>query len=324
MRIVIFGAGAVGLGLLGKIFAGAGHYVCFIEKQFEIVRRLSMNPYYLVYLGGHSESVGPVTAVVPNERVCEEINSADAIFTSVRVENIGEVVGLLAEALPQYPRGELDIIAVENMPCADVMIHKAINAVSKKAQSKNINCWQGIAECVIPEMRQDPQFLASALTNGDRSGYLVLPKDLEGKFGHMRCLNYSEDFAFDWALKWHCHCALHAVIAFVGLHRGFKFIDQTVRDAAFLAELRTLVSSATSALGVKHGRASQISKRFDAEILSLINPHIPDTCQRVARAPGRKVQVGERLRDLEILIGRHPLVSEAINQATQMARMKRQ
>ncbi len=320
MRVVIFGAGAVGLGLLGKVLIGGGHRVCFVEKRTRVVRQLSADQHYSVDFGGRSELLGPVAACVPGKDARGALRTADAVFTCVRMENIRDVVEVLVDAMEHHLQSRLDIIAVENIPCADAIIRDAVAEATTRPPQPGITCWHGVAECVIPEVRAESQIVPSALSYADRNGYLVLPKELETKFGHSAGIVYSADFAFDWVLKWYCHCALHAVIGFVGLHRGFAFIDQTLRDALFFRQFSTLTASTIRALGLKHGRFSRISERINAEVNSLLNPHIPDTCQRVARDPARKVRKNERLRDLERLVGGHPLVSEAIDHATHMAR----
>lgn len=312
MRIVVYGAGAVGRGLIGRLFCNAGHRVAFVEKQMEVARRLAMNSYYPLNTGAGLEWIGPVASCMPGTEA-SELAAADVVVCCVRVENMAEV----AEAMrkPHGPRATpLPVIVVENTPNAGAQFTSLLSNL-------DFCCYSGIAECVIPEVDPDVQLLDPALMNGDAAGYLVLPVQLEKVLGDIKGISYSTEFEFDWALKWYCHCALHAVIAYVGLARGFKYIDEIVCDARFSREMNSLNAKIAKRLGrqCRVAGVSRVAARLDIERETMTQAAIRDTCARVARDPARKIQPGERLMDLQVLVGGHPLITEALLQAQRMA-----
>jgi hypothetical protein len=314
MRVIIFGAGAVGCGLLGKIFATANHDVCFVDTQANAVAAIARTSHYWLNYGTSLERIGPVTAMLSGTNIYGEVRRADAIFTSVRVENVCDVARLIRDALSDKQHVPCDIIAVENTPHPNVTMQQEMSG-GESGGVQDVNWWHGIAECVIPEPDTGIGRGTPELSNADSNGYLVLPKQLKAKFGTVDKVVLSDDFEFDWVLKWYCHCALHAVVAYVGIHRGFTLIENIIREPHFRNAVCALTQEAAEALSRIYGRREHIAKRFSREIDALSAPPISDTCQRVARDAARKVLPGERLRDLECLVGGNALVAEAIVEA---------
>ncbi len=330
MRVVVIGAGAVGRSLIGKIFCNAGYHVVFIDKQMEIVHRLSVNAYYPVREGRRLEWVGPISAQIANSCAAQiELRSADVILCSVRVENLEDAASQIVEIITERPwnLARLDIIIVENLPNAaksfQSQVEKIAREKSKNIELSGVHYWQGIAECVIPEVDPDVQLLDPALVNGDPQGYLLLPIELAKILGSSsEEIRYTSNFDLTWAMKWFCHCAFHAVLAYVGLARGMKYIDEVADDQELHPEIDSLCTKIATALAHRISVSLSVVRYrlYQVEWYQMRTPSIRDTCARVARDPARKVAPGERLRDLEALIGEHSLLAEAIQQAERMAR----
>src|SRR3990172_4918691 len=94
-RILVFGAGAVGRTLLGKIFLQAGDEVSFVEKNPGLVQAINQTHYYrLRSATGQIQAWGPVQAYLPEHFSLSRLDP-DLILVSVRVENMREVAQTL-------------------------------------------------------------------------------------------------------------------------------------------------------------------------------------------------------------------------------------
>lgn len=323
MRIVVYGAGQIGRGLIGKIFCNDGHRVVFVEKQMEVTRRLQMNSYYPLQTGKGLEWVGPVVAVMPGGET-EELNSADLIICCVRVENMDDVAVSLVNSFIGRPKDakRVDVLVVENMPHADLYLSNLVKQNANETLN-NVFFSMGIAECVIPEVDPDVQLLDPALMNTDTKGFLIVPRELDKLIGDVYSIYTSSNFEFDWALKWFCHCALHSVIAYVGIAQGYTYVDEVLADSDFKRDLTDLFRQIRLGLSERFSDSRfanmKVESRLFEELDSLQDPPIRDTLSRVARDAARKVSEGERLRDLEKLVGENKLVTEAISQAEKMS-----
>jgi len=320
MNAVVFGAGAVGRGLIARLLVRAGHHVHFAEKQPKLARALNSHGCYPVNMGSLGlELVRPVSASASTRPVFTALNQAACVFTCVRVENLFDVGRLLAAYVSSPTAKRLQVVVVENAPHAGRILATIIQDHTAVDLTHSPLFVQGIAECGIPDVDGTIKPFVPTLCNGDRDGFLIVPKQVEPILGQVQGVSYTSDIGFDWTLKWFCHCALHAVVAYVGLRRGYILVKDVMADAEFCRELGTLIVRATSALSERYGRSSDIAARFQREVSSLTAPGMPDTCLRVARDAKRKVQPRERLLEFEALVHGHPLLNEAIQQASAMA-----
>src|SRR5262245_41668012 len=111
MRILIIGAGRVGLGAIGIAHTMLGHEVIFAARRPEIVN--SINRYgYDVITKGSVETIIEVRGVravlMPGQDFVEEVAQADQIYTAVRPDNLPEISATLAEAILYRIRSAID------------------------------------------------------------------------------------------------------------------------------------------------------------------------------------------------------------------------
>lgn len=339
MNVVIFGAGAVGRGLLAPIFCRAGHAVTFFETNSWIVSELCRRTYIPTRTSPTSaiEFIGPCRALNPRPNLTEYgdalekyvkisdkiIAKADLIVTAVRVENLSEVAEMLAIALSQRDSA-LPVVPVwvcENTPNAARKFEMMVGDNTVRATYHS-----AIAETVVPEIPPDLRKIDPLLAYIDPSGHIIVDADPSTKDSpKSKGIGYSTDFAFDWDLKWYCHCALHAVVAFLGLKAGHTYIHEAMRDKEF-SRIEQFTAPIHEALSVKHGgkrnnaKFDRIADRFSDELFQLSDGTRPDLCTRVARDAARKIQPGERLMDALALVGgKNAVIEEAIEYARGIA-----
>lgn len=331
MQIIVFGCGAVGRGLLAPLFCKAGHAVIFVETDSWIVSELCRRRYLPTRTAANGEFtfVGPCAALNPNPTVAEYedrigiyqqlstriIANADLIVVAVRVENLPAVAETLMSALSNRPSIPLPIWVCENTPNAADKLEALVGGIA------NVAYRSAIAECVIPEMPHEMRACDPLLTYVDPRGYLVVDSGemVIGKQPQIAGVRYSDNFAFDWDLKWYCHCALHAVIALLGLKAGHTFIHEAMGDANVRHKVVGFADAVKKELQFRYaeeGEQIRIADRLNAEFAQLRDPARPDLCSRVARDAARKLQPGERLMDALALVGgKNAVIEEVIEYA---------
>ena len=339
MNVVLFGAGAVGRGLLAPLFCRAGHAVTFFETNAWIVSELCRRTYIPTRTSPTSDIVfvGPCRALNPNPSADEYgealdkyveisdqiIAKADLIVISVRVENMPEAAESLAVALPRRDRSlpPVPIWVCENTPNAAGKFETMVDSDHVRAIYRS-----AIAETVVPEMPSDLRKVDPLLAYVDPRGYLAVD-DGEAEIGkrnpYIKGVAYSSNFAFDWDLKWYCHCSLHAVVAFLGMKAGHTFIHEATGDKVIRAKADKMMEIVRERLSSKHGdfNVGGITfNRIEREWRQLSDPTRPDLCSRVARDAARKVQPGERLMDALALVGgKNAVIEEAIEFAKEFS-----
>src|SRR5499426_3301693 len=102
MRLIIIGAGRVGLGALGVALAMQGNEVIFAARRPEIVNSINHHGYDVVIKGSIETRIevrGVRGVMMPGEDFAREVERADHIYTSVRPDNLPEISASLAEAV---------------------------------------------------------------------------------------------------------------------------------------------------------------------------------------------------------------------------------
>src|SRR5262249_20069471 len=133
MRVIIMGAGRVGLGALGVALAMQGHEVVFAARREEIVASINRHGYEVVTKGAVEASIGVRggrAGATPEQACAREVLEADQIYTSVRPDNLPEISSTIAEAILYRIRSgvrrPLDVFCCENLKNAGSQLERLI------------------------------------------------------------------------------------------------------------------------------------------------------------------------------------------------------
>jgi mannitol-1-phosphate/altronate dehydrogenase len=287
-NIVIIGAGAVGRGLLGKLFIESDHNVTFIESDRALWHALNRQSFYPCKdVHGAVHLVGPYNAVLAERgdaRVA--VQEADAVFVAVRNESLRDVYAWLAKTTLDKP--------IPVFLCANAK--NPVLVARDVCKNSNYQFHHAIAETVNPV--PDPFLLAreSLFVYSDPAGYLLIPQMTLPFVSAGLVMTIEFDYA--WQKKWILHCALHAVAALNGLRSG----KVNIRDA-ITAEIEEMFANAAEEIDRRFQRTGNEARaRLLCELTAMRDATNIDTCRRVARDARRKAGEGERLWDLRELL----------------------
>ncbi len=124
-KIVVFGAGKIGLAFIGQVFGSSGYEIVFVDIDRQLVDNLNRYGQYRVVARSDD---GDCTILIGNIRgidaavkdaVIEELSAADISAVSVGQPGLPHVAPLIAQALilrrTRFGDWPLDIILAENM-----------------------------------------------------------------------------------------------------------------------------------------------------------------------------------------------------------------
>jgi mannitol-1-phosphate 5-dehydrogenase len=318
MAIVVqFGAGAIGRGFLGQLWAEAGYETVFVDVDSSLVDALNRHRSYPLSLVTNETTehltISPVRALSTRQTDAVLAALAECAFAAVSIgphvfETIEHFfVPCLFRRMRQEP---LNVVVAENDPEASAtltrLFQESVQACGMAGETPI-----AFVQAIVGRMVPKPGLPGNPLPVAAEP-YKKLPvevgkwlgefPDVPGMFEQVAFKKYVEK-------KLYIHNAGHAALAYHGYRRGHEFIWQCAEDPdiistvrGFWQEVNTFLHSAFLPLSVLTEFEDELISRFQNRVLG-------DTVVRVARDPIRKLHVTDRLV--------HPAI--AYKQATGLA-----
>jgi mannitol-1-phosphate 5-dehydrogenase len=105
----------------------------------------------------------------------------------------------------------------------------------------------------------------------------------------------------------------HAAAAYFGFEAGLEKISEAMADQDVAADVRAVLDETKELLVAKHGFNREDQEAYVQKILGRFsNPHLPDTVNRVGRAPLRKLSRNERFIAPAAELAERGIVPEAL------------
>ena len=308
-KAVMYGAGNIGRGFMGKVFSEAGYEVVFVDIVPEVIEQLNRDRQYPVRMVTNEETrevmVKNVRAVNGRDSraVAEEIRSADIMATAVGVNILPHIVSTIAAGLDLRAAlpVTLDIIICENMIGADKYLRGLLQQTVKPQTRGYLDDKVGLVEASIGRM-------VPVMTDEMRAGnalricvepYEELPVDADafrGEIPPIKTLVPFSPFGFYIRRKLFIHNMGHALCAYFGWLKGYTYIYEAVEDKEISSRAQSAMLSVASALHKEYGIAlSEIEDNVYDLIRRFGNRALQDSVARVGRDPIRKLKSNDRL-----------------------------
>jgi mannitol-1-phosphate 5-dehydrogenase len=305
MRIIIIGAGRVGLGALGSVLAMQGHEVIFAARRPEIVNSVNLHGYDVVVKGAVETRIeirGVRGVLTTSAEFAREVELADHIYTSVRPDNLPETAISLAEAVLHRIRSgvkrPLDVFCCENLKNAGSQLERLIFTNLPFQFAQQVQDYVGFNSAISDRIVSGQEF--------DETGRIVITADAMGDvlfdtlqikadFEVMPPFKGLDNFPACIEEKLYILNCGHAVCAYLGHKRGYKYIHEAMADEAINRAVVGAMLEAQRALQFKHGRALHYGAMISEILSSFSNAALMDTVARVGRDPVRKLQSDDRL-----------------------------
>jgi mannitol-1-phosphate 5-dehydrogenase len=302
MKAVVVGPGRVGCGFVGPLLRASGYSVVFVGRNRRTLARLNHAGRYRLRLlqGRHAEEtlIDGVHAISTDARreVIEALAGADLLATAVGSVNLPAIAALVADGLRQR-RKPACVLAFENLPDAGSRLRELVSRRWRGAASFRHGFASALVSRVISRMVVEPNEDAPLTFIGDPPATFVvdgcgLPNEPPPIVGMTVTLDYMAHLR----RKLFIYSAGHAVCAYLGHLKGYRYVHSAIRDSEIRRMVLNAMAEGQRGLAATYGpdltggplELQRNLERFD-------NAALDDPIVRVARDPLRKLAAEDRL-----------------------------
>ena len=310
-RAVILGAGNVGRGFLGQLFAESGYHVTFVDVDRPLVDALRADGAYTLRLAENAGTaevrVGPVTALLAGDSgaVAEALAGARLAATAVGVRALPHIAPLLAEGVrlraERGVREPLNVIVCENLKDAARhvrgLLAERLDPAGRAYLAERVGLVDTVIGRMVPEV---PAALRAAQpTLAIAEPYKELPVDRAGFVGPVPDvvgMEPADDFAVYTARKLYLHNAGHAVLGYLGYRKGLALGYEALEDPDVRRILDGALEEAVRGIAARYAADEGWLRAHVADLLRrFANRALADPVVRLARDPLRKLAPEDRL-----------------------------
>ena len=309
-KAIMYGAGNIGRGFIGKVFSDSGYEVCFLDIMQDVIDEMNRRGEYTVRIvsneGETDTTVRPVRAVnSTTEQAVQEIADCDIMATAVGVNILPRVAPAIARgviARMEQSGRPLNIILCENQLEVDVLMRGWLYACFNDEQKKWADENLGLVEPSIgrmvppltPEMRAKDKLLICV------EPYCELPVDrdaFKGEIPDLVGLVPYSPFEFYIKRKLFLHNGGHALCAYLGNLKGYEYIWQAIADPEIREAARASMLARDHALIARfvEGVRENVESNVDDLLRRFQNRALKDTVARVGADPVRKLRRNDRV-----------------------------
>lgn len=314
MRVVIFGAGGVGLGFMGDLLSRAEADLVFADVNSTLVRSLARHGVYTI----NKADLRAVTSLIVRKvdaldtgspegraRLAAELAAADFAITATGAKVLPLVGKTVGEALREVPeRAALNFLCCENHRDAAGLMREGVVEVlgqeETEARCAFVNTVVGRmcqnltrAERDLPTLTPD---LDTVILVEDYDPFPVDAAALRRPVPAMPCLEAmpTDQFRAYEHRKLYAHNGVHALLAVLGKRRGYSHFYQAGQDPTIdTLGRRAMWEEAGAALVRAHPQyfTETSMDSFAADLYArLVNPVFADRIERGARDTLRMIR----------------------------------
>lgn len=331
---LIFGAGNVGRGFIGQLFAESGYQVVFVDVDQLLLDALNRRGSYTIRLvdnhGVAEVMVGPVRALHASQAdaVAAVLAQVAMGATAVGVRALPDVAPLVAAGIAQRAAAgsetPLNLIICENLKDAAAAFRSMVLSHLPAELHGYCAAHVGFVDTVIgrmappltPELRrQDPSLIivepykelpvdrrgfVGSLPSAARSAAAgrAVPADLAaaGAAKPIVGMELCDNFPAYTARKLYIHNCGHAVLAYLGHLAGHEYGYQALEDPAIRPWFdAALAESRTGIVAAHHVDMAWLDDHIADLTRRFANRGLGDTILRLGRDPARKLGPTDRL-----------------------------
>ena len=303
MKAVHFGAGNIGRGFVGLLLHEAGYEVVFADVADALISQLASASSYDVHEVGENPAVKTVTgfrafnSASQEAAVVEEISTADVVTTAVGPHILKFVAPVIARGLAARPMDlpPLQVMACENAINATDLLHTEILAAwdDSAGDLDAVAVFANTAvDRIVPNQAPGQGLDVTVETFYE---WVIDRTPFDGNAPVIPGATFVDELGPYIERKLFTVNTGHASAAYFGYAAGLEKISDAMADPSVAAKVRAVLEETKELLVAKHGFVEAEQEAYVQKILSrFTNPHLPDTVNRVGRAPLRKLSRHER------------------------------
>ncbi len=310
-KAVVFGAGNIGRGFIGQLLSESGFETVFVDVVQDLVNELNRRGWYPIRIVTNKQEteivVDSVRAINAKDAkaVAQAISESSIVFTAVGGSSLRHIASPLAQGIELRRRagcGPLNVIICENMVGADDHLRSLVLAESPTDETRSFVA-DHVGFVMASVGRMVPVASEEELKD-DRlrllvEPYCLLPVDADAIVGSIPAIRGVEPlrpFAYQIHLKLYCHNCGHAIAAYLGHLRGYRYIYECIDDCELKSALSAALEESAKALSSHHAVGiEKVHAHIEDLLVRFANRRLSDTVERVGRDPIRKLGPDDRL-----------------------------
>lgn len=306
-KAVQFGAGNIGRGFTAQLFFESGYEIVFVDVNKELVEEINRRRSYKIrVVDGWELEISGIRALDGREEwaVAHEVASSDIVATAVGVPNLEKIARSIALGITlrfsKPDASPLNILVCENSLEAPKDLRRFVASWIPEEKGDLMDRVGFIPTVisrmvpVIPEEERKGDMLLVAV-----EAYKKLPVERSsfvGPLPEIEGLVFYEDLEPYVERKLYIHNGGHAVLAYLGYLKGYKYIHEAIGDPWIKGILMGAWEEAEKGLFSRHVFNPEEHSEYMGDLVRrLENPFLRDTIKRVARDPLRKLGRDDRL-----------------------------
>ena len=306
MKALHFGAGNIGRGFVGILLHEAGYELVFADVAAPLIDSLNEFDSYTVHevgAGARDVTVTGFSGVNSGsdlEGLYEQIVDADLITTAVGPTVLRIIAPTIAEGLKRRAaagKGKVAVMACENAINATDGLAEAIREVYPEVDEAAFFANTAV-DRIVPnqERREGAQALDVTVETYHEWAVESGPfNENVGEVPNIPGITWVEDLAPYITRKLFTVNTGHAATAYFGNAAGISKIADALADASVQAKVAAVLAETKQLIVAKFGFEPEVQQAYVEKILTRFqNPDLPDTTDRVGRAPLRKISRNER------------------------------
>ncbi|MCK5013471.1 MAG: hypothetical protein KAS66_06600 [Candidatus Omnitrophica bacterium] len=280
LKILIYGAGAIGRGFLGPLFQRYDVELSFVDVDSWIIGEMKKRDQYKAAITGEA---GYEIVDVPIKEAFllgeeRNIDKYDTVFCCVGPNNCYDLAEKFKEAKT--------VISCEN---------DASTAIKLRELSGNPRIFFGIPDVITSNTASADIIKKDPLITVTEKGILVLEKG-NCSFPDEILQVDSEELNMHWMCKLFIHNTPHAIVAYLGWLKGYTYIHEAMADPDIEEVVVGSINEMTEGvIAAKYVTEEFASMYREKELRRFRNRFLYDTISRVAREPLRKMGKDNRI-----------------------------
>ncbi len=337
--IVIWGAGRIGRGFVGDLFADAGYRIVFVDQAEALVADLRRRGQYtVVHTDGHERRDRTIRgfdtlSTAQTSEVAAAVSTADLMAVAVFPKDFPAVAQQMASGLAlrhaERPGAPLDIILCANLAHAGPAFREPLLAAMPPDLRPWAEAYVGIVESMVirmvaeapaEELARDPLLVWT-------NGFAEFPVEREafrGALPPIPGLRPVDNMRAEELRKLYTYNTFHAALAYFGALHGYETVVDCLADPAVLADARGALDESCEALQAECGWRDDEMSRWTAGVIAQTNnPALRDTVGRYGADTRRKLRRSDRIVGPLLLARSHGVAAPHLTRAMAAALLYR-
>ena len=296
MQALHFGAGKIGRGFIGALLRQSGYSVVFADALPQVVDAINCEGGYNTHLLDSQKVVQRIDGVsallASSDLAVQKVAEVDVITTAVSMSRLADVAAVIARGLER--RFAVGTTTPLNILCCENGIRATSHLRTLVAELIDLNVVGqnvGFVDCCVD--RIVPIITMENLLDVAVEPYFEWCIDHTAVVGQLPTLtaaHFVDDIDAYVSRKLFTLNTAHCTTAYLGAHKGYKYIHEAICDAEIRAIVSGVMRECSLALERKFSLPMDEQMSYAETILSrFANAHLGDTVARVSRDPKRKL-----------------------------------